>query len=144
MWFAFCWVAPALDSNVAFDEYTTAEIDWINLIKLFIKHLIRKMTNWPTSWKVIFGDHTTQQIIFPGGVAEAPKTWKIDFVGWRAGMRTKNLFVHISKSINLNMRSELSMRKRSAIVSSSFSECALFEEENRNLFYRLHGVSLLR
>lgn len=93
--------------------------DWINLIKLFIKRLIRKMTNWPTSWKVIFGDHTTQQIILRvafGDRTRLPrKKHGKSIFGNFWDRRMGALFIHISESINLNMRLGTVLEKSLAI-----------------------------
>lgn len=98
---------PALDGHETRPRWMHDGINWLNKFnKTFIKRLIRKMTNWPTSWKVIFGDHATQQANYFIRANRAPKTWKIDsrrFV-WSGEWEANLLFIHISKSINLNMR----------------------------------------
>lgn len=134
--------------DLSLDECTTAQIDWINLIKLFIKHLIRKMTNWPTSWKVIFGDHTntTQQIISPEWEIKAlPKSTENRFSGAKR-MRRKfavysyfkiNKFKHAfqcycPQNFSILLAIHLSLKEKEklkSVLSISFSKQNLFKSQ---------------
>lgn len=99
------------------------------------------MTNWPTSWKVIFGDHTTQQIILRvvfGDRARFPrKKHGKSIFGNFWDRRMGALFIHISESINLNMRSGTALEKP---LASNSSWICWIDSENFRVASRLTDV----